>query len=177
MGIDWLNAQWTPAFQNPQSGASQVRPSHFLGPQVSAVLGSMPQSGVRQPQGLVAQRVGFHHKQVNLNADVDQKTLLSVVSDLNKIRPLTGFGSVASAKAPQCHGGAGCDRPAGDVDGFHPINAGLLSQGRKFAVPCTPRVMRMLQDAQIETSGKHAVIVGSDIVESRWRSCCSPIAR
>ena len=53
-----------------------------------------------------------------------------------------------------------------DVDGFHPENAGLLSQGRPRFVPCTAAgVQRMLVDAGIETAGRHAVIVGrSDIV-------------
>jgi methylenetetrahydrofolate dehydrogenase (NADP+)/methenyltetrahydrofolate cyclohydrolase len=53
-----------------------------------------------------------------------------------------------------------------DVDGFHPENAGLLSQGRPRFVPCTAAgVQRMLIDAGIETAGRHAVIVGrSDIV-------------
>ncbi len=56
--------------------------------------------------------------------------------------------------------------PDRDVDGFHPENSGLLSQGRPRFVPCTAAgVQRMLIDAGIETAGKHAVIVGrSDIV-------------
>jgi len=56
--------------------------------------------------------------------------------------------------------------PDRDVDGFHPENAGLLSQGRPRFVPCTAAgVQRMLIDAGIETAGRHAVIVGrSDIV-------------
>jgi len=53
-----------------------------------------------------------------------------------------------------------------DVDGFHPENAGLLSQGRPRFIPCTAAgVQRMILDAGIETAGRHAVIVGrSDIV-------------
>jgi len=56
--------------------------------------------------------------------------------------------------------------PDRDVDGFHPENAGLLSQGRPRFVPCTAAgVQRMLIDAGVETAGRHAVIVGrSDIV-------------
>ena len=56
--------------------------------------------------------------------------------------------------------------PDRDVDGFHPVNAGLLSQGRPHFIPCTAAgVQRMLLDACVETRGKHVVIVGrSDIV-------------
>jgi methylenetetrahydrofolate dehydrogenase (NADP+)/methenyltetrahydrofolate cyclohydrolase len=56
--------------------------------------------------------------------------------------------------------------PDRDVDGFHPENAGLLSQGRPRFIPCTAAgVQRLLIDAGIETTGRHVVIVGrSDIV-------------
>lgn len=57
-------------------------------------------------------------------------------------------------------------RPAKDVDGFHPENVGLMLQGRPRFLPCTPHgVMKMLEHENIETAGKHAVIIGrSDIV-------------
>ncbi|MBM4021739.1 MAG: bifunctional 5,10-methylenetetrahydrofolate dehydrogenase/5,10-methenyltetrahydrofolate cyclohydrolase [Planctomycetes bacterium] len=56
--------------------------------------------------------------------------------------------------------------PDRDVDGFHPENAGLLSQGRPRFIPCTAAgVQRMLIDAGVETAGRRVVIVGrSDIV-------------
>ena len=56
--------------------------------------------------------------------------------------------------------------PNRDVDGFHPENAGLLSQGRPRFIPCTAAgVQRMILDAGLETAGRHVVIVGrSDIV-------------
>jgi len=55
---------------------------------------------------------------------------------------------------------------AKDVDGFHPVNAGRLSQGQKSLVPCTPAgVIEILKRSDIEIAGKHAVIVGrSNIV-------------
>lgn len=56
--------------------------------------------------------------------------------------------------------------PAKDVDGFHPLNVGLLSLGREALVPCTPRgIVEMLQLSAIDIAGKHAVIIGrSNIV-------------
>ncbi|HXX69696.1 MAG TPA: bifunctional methylenetetrahydrofolate dehydrogenase/methenyltetrahydrofolate cyclohydrolase FolD [Polyangiaceae bacterium] len=49
-----------------------------------------------------------------------------------------------------------------DVDGFHPINAGLLALGRPGAlVPCTPAgCMRLVGLAGMELSGARAVVVG-----------------
>jgi methylenetetrahydrofolate dehydrogenase (NADP+)/methenyltetrahydrofolate cyclohydrolase len=56
--------------------------------------------------------------------------------------------------------------PKKDVDGFHPVNVGRLSQGEKALVPCTPAgVIEMLKRSSIEIAGQHAVIVGrSNIV-------------
>lgn len=55
---------------------------------------------------------------------------------------------------------------AKDVDGFHPMNVGLLSTGRPGLVACTPAgCMEILRRSGIEVEGKEAVVVGrSDIV-------------
>jgi len=52
--------------------------------------------------------------------------------------------------------------PVKDVDGFHPINAGMVALGLPGAVePCTPAgIMELLEDAGIEISGSNAVVVG-----------------
>ena len=48
--------------------------------------------------------------------------------------------------------------PAKDVDGFHPENAGRLSQGRVTLAPCTPSgVIEMLRRSQIPMRGADAV--------------------
>lgn len=56
--------------------------------------------------------------------------------------------------------------PAKDVDGFHPVNVGRLSQGEKALVPCTPAgVIEILKRSNIEIAGREAVVVGrSNIV-------------
>ena len=56
--------------------------------------------------------------------------------------------------------------PAKDVDGFHPINVGMLHLGRPALVPCTPAgVMRLIESTGETIEGKHAVVIGrSDIV-------------
>ncbi|MFO0679720.1 MAG: bifunctional methylenetetrahydrofolate dehydrogenase/methenyltetrahydrofolate cyclohydrolase FolD [Polyangiaceae bacterium] len=53
-----------------------------------------------------------------------------------------------------------------DVDGFHPVNVGLLGSGRPALVPCTPMgCMRLLDEAGTKLEGAHAVVVGrSNIV-------------
>ena len=56
--------------------------------------------------------------------------------------------------------------PEKDVDGFHPVNVGNMLIGRPGYLPCTPHgVIVLLRKAGIETSGKHAVVIGrSNIV-------------
>lgn len=56
--------------------------------------------------------------------------------------------------------------PEKDVDGFHPVNVGLLSTGQDCLSPCTPTgVLEILRRAAIRTDGVEAVVVGrSDIV-------------
>jgi len=56
--------------------------------------------------------------------------------------------------------------PAKDVDGFHPINAGLLATGLDGLVPCTPLGCLMLLEEELgDLSGLDAVVVGrSNIV-------------
>ncbi len=56
--------------------------------------------------------------------------------------------------------------PAKDVDGLHPLNAGLLQAGRTALAPCTPAgVIEILNRGGIAMAGAHAVVVGrSDLV-------------
>jgi methylenetetrahydrofolate dehydrogenase (NADP+) / methenyltetrahydrofolate cyclohydrolase len=56
--------------------------------------------------------------------------------------------------------------PQKDVDGFHPVNVGLLSSGRPGLVSCTPRgCMLLLESTGVDLVGAHAVVVGrSNIV-------------
>ena len=56
--------------------------------------------------------------------------------------------------------------PAKDVDGLHPVNAGLLQAGRTALAPCTPAgVIEILKRSGIPIIAQHAVVVGrSDLV-------------
>ena len=51
--------------------------------------------------------------------------------------------------------------PAKDVDGLHPLNAGLFCQGQKSFVPCTAlSVMEFVHESGIELEGKEVVVIG-----------------
>lgn len=52
-------------------------------------------------------------------------------------------------------------KPEKDVDGFHPFNFGSMVQGLPSHVPATPLgILMLLNHYQIETRGKHCVIIG-----------------
>ncbi|MBF2027350.1 MAG: bifunctional methylenetetrahydrofolate dehydrogenase/methenyltetrahydrofolate cyclohydrolase FolD [Oscillatoriales cyanobacterium C42_A2020_001] len=55
--------------------------------------------------------------------------------------------------------------PDKDADGLHPVNLGRLVRGEAGLRSCTPAgVMRILQDYQIDSKGKHAVVIGRSIL-------------
>ena len=58
------------------------------------------------------------------------------------------------------------DRPAKDVDGFHPVNAGRLMTGARGLVPCTPLgALMLIKSVRPDLAGLDAVVVGrSNIV-------------
>ena len=58
--------------------------------------------------------------------------------------------------------------PAKDVDGFHPVNTGLLAQKRPGLRPCTPwGVIRLAQEYKIDLVGLRAVVVGASNIVGR----------
>ena len=58
--------------------------------------------------------------------------------------------------------------PDKDVDGFHPVSIGKMVQGLPAFIPATPYgIMLMLEHYKIETSGKHAVVIGRSNIVGR----------
>ena len=58
--------------------------------------------------------------------------------------------------------------PAKDVDGFHPVNVGLLALGRPVFVPATPiGIIELLDDYGVEIRGANACVVGRSQIVGR----------
>ena len=58
--------------------------------------------------------------------------------------------------------------PAKDVDGFHPVNTGLLAQKRPRLRPCTPfGVIRLAAEYKIALTGLRATVVGASNIVGR----------
>ncbi len=111
--------------------------------------------------------LGIISEHKHLPAETSQDELLKIVDELNLRDDVDGI-LVQLPLPKQIDENAILERinPDKDVDGFHPVNVGRLSQGQKALAPCTPAgVIEILKRSDIEIAGKHAVVVGrSNIV-------------
>ncbi len=110
---------------------------------------------------------GIRSLSYELPADTSEEKLLELIDELNNRDDVNGI--LVQLPLP-----AGIDEdrvldaisPLKDVDGFHPVNVGKLSIGKKGFVSCTPAgVIQLLKRSGIEIAGKECVVVGrSNIV-------------
>jgi methylenetetrahydrofolate dehydrogenase (NADP+)/methenyltetrahydrofolate cyclohydrolase len=111
--------------------------------------------------------VGMRGRLHRLAANATEVDLLALLEQLNADDEVDGI-LVQLPLPPQISEKKVLDlvSPAKDVDGFHPINVGLLALGRPGLVPCTPLgCMRLLALAKVDLRGARAVVVGrSNIV-------------
>lgn len=111
--------------------------------------------------------VGMKDRSVHLPESTSEADLLKLIDELNA--DPTVHGILVQLPLPK-HINEDkvimAIRPEKDVDGFHPVNVGNMLIGRPGFLPCTPHgVIVLLRKAGIETSGKHAVVIGrSNIV-------------
>lgn len=107
--------------------------------------------------------VGMENRTIRLDAGISQEELIQVVRNQNEDPDVDGI--LVQLPLPD-HFDADpiLDQisPDKDVDGLHPVNAGLLLTGRDGLVPCTPSgVMEMLKSIGLEDlSGLNAVVIG-----------------
>ncbi len=111
--------------------------------------------------------VGIYSEQHAPSETVSTEELLDLIDELNRRDEIDGI-LVQLPLPPQVDAKKvlmAVD-PAKDVDGFHPMNVGLLSTQRPGLVPCTPAgIIEILKRSKIPIAGQEAVVVGrSDIV-------------
>jgi methylenetetrahydrofolate dehydrogenase (NADP+)/methenyltetrahydrofolate cyclohydrolase len=120
-------------------------------------------------KGEVAERLGFHHRQITLPADTSQVHLVHMVEALNADAAIDGI-LVQLPLPKHVDAEAVLNRidPDKDVDGFTDTNAGRLSRGRPNFIACTPKgVMKLLAHAEVSLEGKNAVVVGRSNIVGR----------
>tara|TARA_B100000795_G_scaffold29323_1_gene19365 strand:- start:14506 stop:15378 length:873 start_codon:yes stop_codon:yes gene_type:complete len=113
------------------------------------------------------ERVGFESTLIELPADTSEDKLMQTIDKLNNDPEIDGF--IVQLPLPKHINEDNVTlrvAPEKDVDGFHPENVGRMALGLPTFLPATPNgVMEMLGRYDIETSGKHCVVIGrSNIV-------------
>ncbi|MGL6257730.1 bifunctional methylenetetrahydrofolate dehydrogenase/methenyltetrahydrofolate cyclohydrolase FolD [Vibrio sp. WXL210] len=115
------------------------------------------------------EEVGFVSKSFDLPVTTSEQDLLTLVEQLNHDPEIDGI--LVQLPLP-----AGIDStkvlesitPEKDVDGFHPYNIGRLAQRIPKLRSCTPKgIITLLERYNIETRGKHAVMVGASNIVGR----------
>jgi methylenetetrahydrofolate dehydrogenase (NADP+) / methenyltetrahydrofolate cyclohydrolase len=109
---------------------------------------------------------GMNSFEARLPEDVAEDVLLKLIDTLNGRPDVDGIlvqlplpSQINSDKV------LNAIDPAKDVDGFHPINVGLLATGGKGFVPCTPKgAMRLVRSVRPNMAGLHAVIIGRSTI-------------
>ncbi len=110
---------------------------------------------------------GFKSTLLRYEADVTQAQLLEAIAGLNADPDVDGF--IVQLPLPKHIDEQKVIEAIDyrkDVDGFHPINVGRLSIGLPCFRSATPQgILTLLERYNIETSGKHCVVIGrSNIV-------------
>ena len=113
-------------------------------------------------KGVVADRIGFHHVQVDIDAATPLEHIQAEVRRLNDDPAIDGI--LVQLPLPGGQDGRAvteCIAPAKDADGLTTASIGRLAQGRPLMRPCTPfGVMRLLAAGGIDPTGKRAVVIG-----------------
>lgn len=111
--------------------------------------------------------VGIKSISHELPEDTTEAELLSLIDRLNKDGEVNGI-LVQLPLPAHIDEDKVIERisPKKDVDGFHPMNVGALSIGKKGFISCTPYgIIQLLKRSGIDIEGKNCVIVGrSNIV-------------
>jgi methylenetetrahydrofolate dehydrogenase (NADP+)/methenyltetrahydrofolate cyclohydrolase len=113
------------------------------------------------------EQVGFKSSLIRCEAATTQDELLQMVQKLNEDADVDGF--IVQLPLPKHIDEEAVTLaidPKKDVDGFHPVNFGRMAQGLPAFLPATPMgILEILRRYNIETTGKHCVVIGrSNIV-------------
>ena len=114
-----------------------------------------------------ARELGLEGTELIFDETMSERELLAEIERLNRDNAVDGIlVQLPLPKHIDSRNVIDAIDPAKDVDGFHPINNGLLHLGRPTLVPCTPAgCIRLIESTGETIEGKHAVVIGrSDIV-------------
>ena len=113
--------------------------------------------------------IGYKSTLIRLEDTVSEAKLLEKINHLNTDDEVDGI--LVQLPLPKHISEANIINsinPDKDVDGFHPVSVGRLVQGLDTFVAATPYgIMLMLEHYNIQTKGKHAVVIGRSNIVGR----------
>jgi methylenetetrahydrofolate dehydrogenase (NADP+)/methenyltetrahydrofolate cyclohydrolase len=146
--------------------AAGLRPPHLA----AVIVGENPASQTYVRHKLEAcAYAGFRSTRIQLDAQVSEADLLAEIRRLNEDPELDGF-IVQLPLPPQIDPQRVTEAilPAKDVDGFHPVNIGMMTLNFPSILPATPLgIMELLRRSGIETRGRHCVVIGRSRIVGR----------
>jgi len=108
------------------------------------------------------EKVGFGSSLIKMPVETTQEELLAKIEELNNDDVIDGF--IVQLPLPDHideETVLNAVSPIKDVDGFHPANFGKVALGLPSFIPATPNgILELLKRYNVETSGKHCVVVG-----------------
>lgn len=152
-----------------QTEVAQIKLSGKKTPHLAAILvgndgASMTYVAAKEKD---CQQVGFDSTVLRFDAAITEAELLAEVEKINANSDIDGL--IVQLPLPKHINEKKITEAIDyrkDVDGFHPMNVGLMFKGLPCFLPATPfGIIKLLEHYQIETNGKHCVVIGrSDIV-------------
>ena len=115
------------------------------------------------------EEIGFQSSLIRFNETVSEPELLQKIQILNEDDLIDGIlVQLPLPKHVDEQKIINAISPHKDVDGFHPINIGMMVQGVPTFIPATPYgIILLMQHYNIETKGKHAVVIGRSNIVGR----------
>lgn len=148
-----------------------LKQDHGVTPGLAVVLvGDNPASEVYvRNKAAQTREAGMNSFEHRLSEGVSERALLDIVADLNARPDVNGI-LVQLPLPPHISADKVLEAiaPEKDVDGFHPINAGLLAIGKQGLVPCTPLGCVILaKTVHPNLRGLDVVVVGRSTIVGR----------
>jgi methylenetetrahydrofolate dehydrogenase (NADP+)/methenyltetrahydrofolate cyclohydrolase len=115
------------------------------------------------------EEIGFKSSFFRFDADAGEETVISKVKELNNDDDVDGIlVQLPLPKHISEEKIINIINPGKDVDGFHPSSVGKMVQGLPGFISATPYgIMLMLEHYNIDTAGKHAVVIGRSNIVGR----------
>lgn len=115
------------------------------------------------------ERVGFESTMVRLPNTTSEQELLKKIHELNANDDIDGF--IVQLPLPEqidTQRVLMAVDPDKDVDGFHPTNFGKMALDMSTFIPATPfGILELLERYNVETQGKHTVVIGRSHIVGR----------